>query len=188
MEPNVGPQGCAGLEFSDLPTSSGVSKLGTEAPLQTGNSVNHLVFVFGTLKEEFPNFRNNVGTRVPGTYETVNQYPLYLVGERHSPWMVNTPGSGEHVIGQVFRVDSNALARMDILERVREPDGYERILIKVRPWRGNPSHEDVDEDEDEVYAYLKNPRHLAGVEIKDGPFAEYSFAHSALYRSRGGQT
>ncbi|MCB8748978.1 gamma-glutamylcyclotransferase [Rhodoferax sp. U2-2l] len=144
--------------------------------------MSHLVFVFGTLKEEFPNFGENSGTRVPGTYETVNQYPLYLVGERHSPWMVNAPGSGEHVIGQVFCVDSNSLARMDILERVSEPDGYERILIKVRTRCGNPS------DEDDVYAYLKHPRHLHGADIKDGPFAEYSLAHSALYRSRGRQT
>lgn len=144
--------------------------------------MSHLVFVFGTLKEEFPNFGTNPGARVLGTYETVNQFPLYLVGERHSPWMVNAPGSGEHVIGQVFRVDSNSLARMDILERVSEPDGYERILIKVRPRCGNPS------DEVDVYAYLKHPRHLHGSDIKDGPFAEYSLAHSALYRSRNRQT
>lgn len=144
--------------------------------------MSHLVFVFGTLKEGFPNFGTNAGTRVSGTYETVNQYPLYLVGERHSPWMVNSPGSGEHVIGQVFRVDSNTLARMDALERVSEADGYERIVITVRPWCGDPS------DEHDVYAYLKHPKHLHVADIKDGPFAEYSLAHSELYRSRSRQT
>lgn len=141
----------------------------------------NLVFVFGTLKEGFPNFGTNAGVRLQGKYETVNPYPLYLVGERNSPWMVNAPGSGVRVIGQLFRVDSNALARMDILERVTEADGYERILIQVRPWGGNPS------DGIDVYAYLKDPRQLRGVEVKDGPFAEYSLAQSALYRSRVGQ-
>ncbi len=143
--------------------------------------MSHLVFVFGTLKEEFPNFGKNAGTRVPGTYETANQYPLYLVGERHSPWLVNAPGTGEHVIGQVFRVDSDALSQMDLLERVSEPDGYERILIKVRPQGGKPS------DDMDVCAYLKHPRHLHDADIKDGSFAEYSLAHAALYLSRSQQ-
>ena len=143
--------------------------------------MSNLIFVFGTLKEGFPNFGTNAGTRVPGKYETVNQYPLYLVGERHSPWMVNALGSGEHVIGQVFRVDINVLARMDALERVSEADGYERILIKVRPLGGNLL------DESDVYAYVKHPRHLQGADIKDGPFAEYSLMQSALYRSRARQ-
>jgi hypothetical protein len=44
----------------------------------------HLVFIFGTLKEGFPNFGINRGTRVPGEFKTCAAYSLYLVGERHS--------------------------------------------------------------------------------------------------------
>ena len=45
-------------------------------------------FVFGTLKEEFPNFSTDRGIRVPGSFKTVTPYPLYLVasGTRHGFW------------------------------------------------------------------------------------------------------
>ena len=140
--------------------------------------MSHLVFVFGTLKEGFPNFGSNVGVRVPGHFETVKRYPLHLVGERHSPWMVNAPGSGEHVIGQVFNVDANALQKMDYLERVTEEDGYQRIVIKVRSCAAAQS------PEQEVFAYLKHPKHLSTAAIMCGPLKEYSLDHAAQYRSR----
>ena len=41
----------------------------------------HLVFVFGTLKEGFPNFRINKGIRVVGEFVTVQRFPLHLIGE-----------------------------------------------------------------------------------------------------------
>lgn len=136
------------------------------------------VFVFGTLKEGFPNFDSNVGVRVSGLFETVSRFPLYLVGERHSPWMVNAPGSGEHVIGQVFNVDANALQKMDALERVTEKDGYQRVVIKVRLCAAEHS------PEQDVFAYLKHPKHLSTAVIMRGPIKEYSLDHAALYRSR----
>ena len=48
----------------------------------------HLVFVFGTLKDGFPNFATNRGTRLPGAFRTCSAYPLYLVGYRHVPWLL----------------------------------------------------------------------------------------------------
>src|SRR5688572_24027904 len=63
---------------------------------QVGASMRR-VFVYGTLKEGFPNFGANTGTRVPGVFVTKERYPLYLVGERHSPWMINSPGEGKQV-------------------------------------------------------------------------------------------
>ena len=136
------------------------------------------VFVFGTLKEGFPNFGTNTGTRVPGLFVTTERYPFYLIGERHSPWLVNIPGQGEHVVGQVFKVESEVLERMDVLERVNEPDGYDRIRIKVKSQSADPQAELV------VHAYLKHLRHLADAEIMLGPFAEYTLEHAAQYRKR----
>src|SRR3954468_2126222 len=72
----------------------------------------HLVFVFGTLKEGFPNFATNRGKRLPGAYVTREPYPLPRVGERHSPWMLDLPGEGHPVSGQVFAVDDETLAAM----------------------------------------------------------------------------
>lgn len=90
--------------------------------------MNHLVFVFGTLKEGFP----NKGIRMAGTFLTKECYPLYLVGERHSPWLINAPGDGKRIVGQVFEVDQAALEAMDKLERISVPDGYRIAFIYRR--------------------------------------------------------
>ena len=138
----------------------------------------HRVFVFGTLKEGFPNFATNRGRRLPGSFITCERYPLHLVGERHSPWMVNLPGKGHAVAGQVFAVDDEVLAAMDRLERVAEPDGYRRVAIAVRA---------VDEPGAaplHVHAYLKPPDQFDPAAARLGPVPEYTLAHAALYRPR----
>jgi gamma-glutamylaminecyclotransferase len=136
------------------------------------------VFVYGTLKEGFPNFGTNTGTRVAGTFLTAERYPFYLVGERCVPWMINAPGQGEHVVGQVFEVQPEALERMDTLERVNEPEGYERIQITVTSQSGAPRTELT------VHTYLMPPRRLEGAVLMAGPLSEYTPEHAALYRKR----
>lgn len=137
-----------------------------------------LVFVFGTLKQGFPNFHENLGKRVPGDFTTCERYPLYLVGERHSPWMMDAPGTGHPVTGQVFEVDAPALQKMDLLERVREPDGYRRSAIEVIPaaTAATPPLQ--------VFAYLKPADQVQPGQVRLGPLPEYGFAHAALYRRR----
>jgi gamma-glutamylaminecyclotransferase len=136
----------------------------------------HLVFVFGTLKEGFPNFATNRGTRIRGEFSTCAAYPLYLVGERHSPWLVDEPGKGVPVTGQIFRVDADTLAAMDKLERVSEPDGYRRKLLELKG--GEPSSVVA------AYAYLKLTEQLERSEIREGPIGEYKHEHACLYRPR----
>lgn len=94
--------------------------------------MNSRVFVYGTLKEGFPNFSINAGVRLPCLYITQQRFPLYLVGELHSCWLVNAPGEGMQVSGQVFTLDAAGLEKMHALERIHEPDGYERVQIVVR--------------------------------------------------------
>jgi gamma-glutamylaminecyclotransferase len=135
-----------------------------------------LVFVFGTLKEGFPNFATNRGVRVPGVFRTRSPYPLYLVGERHSPWLIDAPGTGFRVAGQVFRVEADTLAAMDKLERVSEPDGYRRCALELE----SPESLAVIS----AHAYLKPPAQLVRSEIRLGPLDEYRHDHAALYRPR----
>jgi gamma-glutamylaminecyclotransferase len=73
-----------------------------------------LVFVFGTLKQGFPNAATNRGARWPGNFRTEAAFPLYLVGERHVPWLLNAPGKGLPVIGQAYLKPANTLAPQDI--------------------------------------------------------------------------
>jgi gamma-glutamylaminecyclotransferase len=144
---------------------------------QWGRQMSHRVFVFGTLKEGFPNFHINRGRRVPGEFVTAQAYPLYLVGERRSPWMLDEPGQGRKVHGQVFEVDDTALAAMDKLERVGAGDGYRRVCIELT---GAPESAAV-----EAFAYVKDAAEFvphAGSAL--GPLAQYTLEHAALYRPR----
>lgn len=142
-----------------------------------------LVFVFGTLKQGFPNFHENLGTRLSGDFATCERYPLYLVGDRHSPWLIAQPGAGHQVKGQVFKVDASALQKMDLLERVHEPDGYQRRAIDVistQACAGVPSLQ--------AFAYLKAADQLHPSHIRLGPLPGYDLAHAALYRRRSPST
>ena len=137
-----------------------------------------LVFVFGTLKAGFPNAASNRGRRLPGHFRTLENWPLYLVGERHSPWLVLSPGDGMAVRGQVYAVDAQSLAVMDRLERIGLDDGYRRVEIRVAA--------EIDEREYDVFVYGKLPAQLQAADLRLGPFDEYRPEHAALYRPRGG--
>jgi len=136
----------------------------------------HSVFVFGTLKEGFANYHVNLGVRVGGEYVTSSKFPLYLIGDRHSPWMINMEGRGKKVRGQVFKVDKIALEAMDRLERIHEPDGYQRISIQVA------SEQDILI----AFAYVKPASALEEADIKAGPLECYEHQHDQLYRPREG--
>ena len=137
-----------------------------------------LVFVFGTLKSGFPNFATNRGVQVGGVFVTCQPYPLYLVGERHSPWLMDEPGSGLRVAGELFRVDAESLAAMDKLERITQPDGYRRVLVDVECAETAACHQ--------AYVYLKPPGQLGAAQIRKGPLAAYTLDHASLYRPRDG--
>ena len=107
------------------------------------------VFVFGTLKDGFPNSGANKGSRIAGEFLTSNRYPLYLVGERYSPWLVLSEGEGFQVRGQVFRVDEATLGDLDRLERTHAADGYRRVLM--------PVISEFTNEETPVFVYVKLP-------------------------------
>lgn len=132
------------------------------------------VFVYGTLKSGFPNHHLNQG--VLCTVATTREpFPLYLVGERCSPWMLDSPGQGCRVSGEVYQVDPAGLERMDTLERVGKADGYRRRAVAVI----DPAGEILT-----VQIYLKPPAQLAGAACRDGPHREYTPALAARYVPR----
>lgn len=131
------------------------------------------LFVYGSLKEGFPNFHVNQGRRVPGDYRTRRPYPLYLIGGR-LPCLLPAPGQGLPVHGQLFEVTPEALARMDALERVGEPGGYVRELIEVQ---GLSAPDPIA-----AYAYLQTTAVLDRSGPHLGPLAVYTLEHARTLR------
>jgi gamma-glutamylaminecyclotransferase len=130
-----------------------------------------LLFVYGSLKEGFPNFHVNRGHRVPGEYRTVERYPFYLVDDR-LPCLFLTPGTGLQVIGQLFEVDDPSLRAMDDFERVGRPGGYRRELVHVVSMSRDASPART------AFVYVQDPALLADAGSHVGPLAEYSIEHA----------
>lgn len=85
-----------------------------------------LLFVYGSLKQGFANEHVNTGRRVAGQYRTQERYPFFLLGEGEVPCVVARPGTGAQIVGELYEATPADIARMDLLERIGEPNGYER--------------------------------------------------------------
>ena len=138
-----------------------------------------LLFVYGTLKAGFVNHHANGGERLPGEYITRQRYPLVLIGRRFLPWMMLAPGEGEHVIGQLFRVQDEQLARMDELERVHEPGWYRRVTLEVRSL-DQEGADDAEPPSLMAQAYLGERARAQAEGIRLGPLPEYTLDHADL--------
>ncbi len=134
-----------------------------------------LLFVYGSLKQGFPNFHVNKGRRIEGDYMTARPHPFYLFNG-HLPCLLPATGAGLRVIGQVFEVTPAALSAMDELERVGEPGGYRRIEIDVVE-RARPRAPLL-----RTFAYAQDPPLLAQPGEHIGPIAEYTAEHARHLR------
>jgi gamma-glutamylaminecyclotransferase len=94
--------------------------------------------------------------------------------------MIDSPGLGERVAGELYEVDAAALAAMDLLEGVGRPDGYARRALRVQA--STPGDDAV------VLAqvYMKRAEQVIEAEVQLGPLAEYTLAHALRYRRRDG--
>ncbi|CAL0334269.1 unnamed protein product [Lupinus luteus] len=96
-----------------------------------------LIFTYGTLKRNFPNhvllqdLMLSGDASFVGTYRTLHNYPL-VCGPYRVPFLLNIPGSGHHVRGELYSVTAHGLTRMDELEGTTRAH-YERLPIKVIP-------------------------------------------------------
>lgn len=149
-----------------------------ELPLAPAAGTAVLLFVYGTLKEGFPNHALNQGRRVPGTYRTRQPFPLYVVrlaNEERAPWLMDLPGQGHRVTGQVFQVEPAVLQAMDAFEEVGQPTGYVRVAIEL---------ESVDSAAGnlQAFCYLKPQNQLGLCLATEGPFDEYTQALAVGYR------
>lgn len=109
-----------------------------------------LLFVYGTLKQGYSNHGHLAGQTRVGTARTVPGYRLYDLGGY--PGLVSFPTDTAGVVGEVWSVDADALARLDHFEGVheglyrREPirlmapfaDRSVDAYLPAKPTRGHP--------------------------------------------------
>ena len=136
-----------------------------------------LLFVYGTLQQGLPNHHLNAGRRVAGTYRTRERWPLLVVrlpAEDRAPWLLDQPGQGLKVQGQLFEVTPAALAQMDCFEEVGLPTGYRRTAIALE-------RVDAPGPEVQAWVYVKPPDDLPRCLAIEGPFAAYTPALARGY-------
>lgn len=92
-----------------------------QAPETT--AVKALAFVYGTLKQGFGNHwlmeeqMKKKHCRLVGTAQTKHKYPL-VCGPFQVPFLLDVCGSGEHVRGELYEVDTHCLGLLDELEGI----------------------------------------------------------------------
>ncbi|KAK6936511.1 Gamma-glutamylcyclotransferase, AIG2-like domain [Dillenia turbinata] len=95
-----------------------------------------LVFTYGTLKKGFSNHTliqdmiSSNDAKFVGIYRTVDKFPL-VCGPYRVPFLLNMPGSGDRVFGELYAVSPRGLERMDELEGTSKGH-YRREQVKVR--------------------------------------------------------
>ncbi|KAF0720525.1 Aste57867_244 [Aphanomyces stellatus] len=95
------------------------------------------VFVYGTLKRDFPNYALYLGpaeerkkAKFVGEAVTCTAYPLVVGGDRCVPFLLSLPGEGVPIAGEVYSVDPTTLEALDILEGISS-GYYKRVSIPV---------------------------------------------------------
>ncbi len=129
------------------------------------------LFVYGSLKQGFPNFHVNRGRRVEGDFKTAQRHPFFLI-RGQLPCLLPADGSGLKVQGQVFEVTADDLVAMDALERVGQPGGYRRVEIDV------VAADDPAAHPMRSFVYLQDPALLAQPGQHVGPIADYTPDHA----------
>ncbi|XP_071321068.1 gamma-glutamylaminecyclotransferase-like isoform X1 [Trachinotus anak] len=106
------------------------------------------VFVYGTLKKGQPNyFRMLNGTNGKAEFLasacTIEKYPLVIAGKYNIPFLLNIPGQGHRVQGEIYKVDDTMLKFLDDFEGV--PTMYQRTLVslEVKQWLGQTEGEET---------------------------------------------
>ncbi|KAG6571659.1 putative gamma-glutamylcyclotransferase, partial [Cucurbita argyrosperma subsp. sororia] len=95
----------------------------------------HQIFTYGTLKRGLPNhslmqelIHQNHAIYL-GSYSTHFSFPL-LLGPSAIPYLINLPGSGRPVRGELYALSDRGLALIDELEETRV-GYYDRLPVQL---------------------------------------------------------
>ncbi|XP_063702965.1 putative gamma-glutamylcyclotransferase CG2811 [Culicoides brevitarsis] len=135
------------------------------------------VFLYGTLKRGQPNYywltnKENGYAKFVCEAVTLEKFPLVVTTSFNIPFLLNVPGMGHQVKGEVYEIDEKMLKNLDVLEDY--PTCYERekkSLVRV-------GDEKAGEKFEGVLYYLKDtPKKFLELEFleeyKDDPKRPY---------------
>ncbi|NP_001083029.1 gamma-glutamylaminecyclotransferase C [Danio rerio] len=108
----------------------------------------HHVFVYGSLKKGQPNHHellnsNNGQAEFITCAQTKEPYPLVIATKHNIPFLLNVPGSGKQVSGEIYSVDQKMLEFLDWFEKC--PDWYQRTSIQLEILKGNGESGRIEE-------------------------------------------
>ncbi|XP_056287618.1 gamma-glutamylaminecyclotransferase-like isoform X1 [Pseudoliparis swirei] len=97
------------------------------------------VFIYGTLKKGQPNFYRlfdaaNGKAEFLASACTTQRYPLVIAGEHNIPFLLNLPGQGYRVHGEIYEVDDKMLRSLDDFEDVPAMYQRTRVTLEVKEW------------------------------------------------------
>ncbi|XP_016100549.1 gamma-glutamylaminecyclotransferase C-like [Sinocyclocheilus grahami] len=92
------------------------------------------VFVYGTLKKGQPNYfrmenTSNGQAEFLARARTVEPYPLVIATKFNIPFLLNEPGTGQRIYGEIYRIDQKMLDFLDRFEGC--PERYQRTKIQL---------------------------------------------------------
>ena len=94
----------------------------------------HHIFVYGTLKHDYANAHIGMQhSTFLGDYRKAQRCPLIIANKGYVPNLINEPGNGYQVIGELYEVDDSVLSELDQLESTCLPNGYRRVEISIEP-------------------------------------------------------
>lgn len=93
------------------------------------------IFVYGTLKRGQPNHHRmldsaNGEAGFLSTACTVQKFPLVIAGPHNVPFLLDVPGQGHRIRGELYTVDERMLAFLDDFEMV--PTRYQRVPVELQ--------------------------------------------------------
>lgn len=93
------------------------------------------VFVYGTLKRGQPNHYWMTDTtagapaQLVGAGRMLQVFPLVIATRYNVPFLLDKPGTGKIVQGEVYSVDADKLKHLDVLEQY--PEFYTRQILDI---------------------------------------------------------
>jgi gamma-glutamylaminecyclotransferase len=91
------------------------------------------IFAVGTLKRGFALHELGLSDATfLGLYRTREPYPMMIAGPWFAPMVLDQPGTGRQIEGELYELPEPSLPRLDMLESVGQP-GNTRTLIQIEP-------------------------------------------------------